>query len=275
MIKIILRDKKLAIILITTLIICSIAISVGIYAQITNAKIKVQNANVEKEEVTNLKDDFYNIFKNELNTNGNIEPMESDIKYDEIISLAYRIRETKSGDYSINANIPTFIKETKTTKEINKDINDLFISKMFTIAQSTKSYTIYTVDYIAYINYNILSLAIRSTLKDQTNPQRVSIKTYNYDIQNDKLLSIDEVLKIKKLKNETVQNKIDTEIEKISDEKNKINVDGYDLYKRDPQNKMYKLTNTETFFLGEKGYLYIIYAYGNKNFTSEIDTIIF
>lgn len=275
MIKIILRDKKLAIILITTLIICSIAISVGIYAQITNAKIKVQNANVEKEEVINLKDDFYNIFKNELNTNGNIEPMESDIKYDEIISLAYRIRETKSGDYSINANIPTFIKETKTTKEINKDINDLFISKMFTIAQSTKSYTIYTVDYIAYINYNILSLAIRSTLKDQTNPQRVSIKTYNYDIQNDKLLSIDEVLKIKKLKNETVQNKIDTEIEKISDEKNKINVDGYDLYKRDPQNKMYKLTNTETFFLGEKGYLYIIYAYGNKNFTSEIDTIIF
>lgn len=275
MIRIILRDKKLAIILVTIIIICSIAISVGIYAQITNAKIKLKTENIEKKETENLKDNFYNIFNNELNTNGNIEPIESDIKYDEIISLAYRIRETRSGDYSINANIPMFLKETETIKEINKNINDLFVLKMFDIAQTTKSYTIYTVDYVAYINYNILSLVIKCTIKDQTNPQRLIIQTYNYDILNDKLLSIDDVLKIKELEKETIQEKINIEIKKISNEKNKIDIEGYNLYKRESEDKMYKIENTETFLLGEKGFLYILYPYGNKNFTSEIDTIIF
>lgn len=37
---------------------------------------------------------------------------------------------------------------------------------------------------------------------------------------------------------------------------------------------MYKLENTDNFILGEKSHLYIIYAYGNNNFTSETDLII-
>lgn len=39
--------------------------------------------------------------------------------------------------------------------------------------------------------------------------------------------------------------------------------------------KIYKIENTSTFFLDKDNYLYIIYAYGNNNFTSEMDIIIF
>lgn len=51
---------------------------------------------------------------------------------------------------------------------------------------------------------------------------------------------------------------------------------GYsNIYTRDLNNDMYKIANSKTFFLGENGKLYIIYAYGNQNFTSEMDIVLF
>lgn len=249
MLKIIFKDKKLAIILITTIIICSIAISVGIYAKITDTKIKTTKEAAEEKEYNSLYDNFFNLFNNELDKNGNIEQIGSNIKYDEIITLAYKIKQTQSGDYSINANIPIFKLETETTKKINDDINNLFISKMFQIAKKTDSYTIYNVDYAAYINYNVLSLVIKCTIKDQTNPERLIIQTYNYDIKNDKLLTIDEILKLKKLNENDTQNKINDKIEEISKQKNKISTEEYKLYQRNPKDHIYKLENSKIFFI--------------------------
>ena len=37
---------------------------------------------------------------------------------------------------------------------------------------------------------------------------------------------------------------------------------------------MYKLENTNNYIIGENGLLYIIYAYGNNNYTSEVDIVI-
>lgn len=249
MLKIILRDKKLAIILTTAVIICSIAISVGIYAKITDVKIQTAQEAEEKKEYDVLYDNFFNLFNNELDKNGNIEQIGANVKYDEILTLAYKIKQTQSGDYSINANIPIFKLETETTKQINDNINKLFISKMFQIAQKTDSYTIYNVDYAAYINYNILSLVIKCTIKDQTNPERLIIQTYNYDIKNDKLLTIEDVLKLKKLNENDVQNKINDKIDKISKQKNKISTEEYKLYQRNPEDKIYKLENSKIFFI--------------------------
>ena len=33
--------------------------------------------------------------------------------------------------------------------------------------------------------------------------------------------------------------------------------------------------NAKEFFIGENGYLYVVYAYGNESFTSETDVVIF
>ena len=50
---------------------------------------------------------------------------------------------------------------------------------------------------------------------------------------------------------------------------------GYNIFDRDYKSALYKMQNTTGFFLGEQGYLYLIYAYGNQNFTSEMDLIVF
>ena len=44
---------------------------------------------------------------------------------------------------------------------------------------------------------------------------------------------------------------------------------------RDLSNSMYQFQNTENFIVNDAGYLYLIYAYGNKENTNKIDLIIF
>ena len=46
---------------------------------------------------------------------------------------------------------------------------------------------------------------IRATLKEGSKPQRVIIKTYNYDLRNNKEISLAEVLKIEDLDEDQVQ----------------------------------------------------------------------
>ena len=50
---------------------------------------------------------------------------------------------------------------------------------------------------------------------------------------------------------------------------------GYNTNVRDVNADKYKIENAEEFFIGEKGYLYVVYPYGNNEFTSEMDVIIF
>ena len=39
--------------------------------------------------------------------------------------------------------------------------------------------------------------------------------------------------------------------------------------------EIYKIENTQNFFLTQDGYVYIVYAYGNNDYTNEMDIIIF
>ena len=48
---------------------------------------------------------------------------------------------------------------------------------------------------------------------------------------------------------------------------------GYQVYKRDLKSDIYKAENVDNYFLGPNGSIYIIYAYGNTNFTTECDII--
>ena len=48
---------------------------------------------------------------------------------------------------------------------------------------------------------------------------------------------------------------------------------GYNVYQRNPEDEMYKLENIQNFMEGPNGELYIIFAYGNNNYTSEMDVI--
>ena len=59
--------------------------------------------------------------------------------------------------------------------------------------------------------------------------------------------------------------------------KGRVNNEGIqnDLHERDLENPIYQVDNTTTFFLTQDGYVYIVYAYGNYDYTNEMDVIIF
>ena len=115
--------------------------------------------------------------------------------------------------------------------------------------------------------------------KKGSNPQRIIVQTYNYDIENDKMLDIEEIVAYKNLDKENVQKKIQEEIQAEIKEENKqmqnIKDQGYNLYVRDEKAEMYNVDKTPNFFLGKNNYLYLVYSYGNNEYTSKIDLVIF
>ena len=86
--------------------------------------------------------------------------------------------------------------------------------------------------YVVYINDNIMSLVIKCTLKEGTNPQRTIIQTYNYNLDEDKLVSIDELIQKRNLDKEQMQKQITDEITKVSEQNTSIINQGYNVYKR-------------------------------------------
>ena len=61
---------------------------------------------------------------------------------------------------------------------------------------------------------------------------------------------------------------------KLNSLKNELNELGYNKYERDINNNIYRIENTKIFFVGENKALYIIYPYGNANYTTELDLLV-
>ena len=275
MLKYIWRDKKQLIILIAILLVCSIAIAIGIYAQITNSKITKTEEEKQQANYEDLKNNFDSIFTNTINKEGSAKIENSNINYDDIIETKYKVNEKKEAKYNIVAEIPLLKKETETTKKINEEILDIFGKKVVDIVKNNKTYTVYNLGYVGYINDNILSLVIKCTLKEGTTAQRTIIQTYNYNINEDKLMTIEDIIQSKNLDKEKMQKQITEEITKLSKQNASFANQGYNVYVRNPNDDMYKLENTPNFFLGKNKTLYLVYAYGNNDYTSETDLIIF
>ena len=79
----------------------------------------------------------------------------------------------------------------------------------------------------------------------------------------------------KNVKTATLQNKINKEIKEISQKTQDLNNVGFSVYTRKPEDEMYKLENITNYFYGPNNYIYIVFAYGNNNYTSETDVIVF
>lgn len=264
--------NKMIIIIASIILVCAIAIAFGVYAQITNRNV-ISSKNEEQQDAdyTELEDNFDEIFTSTINKEATAK---HDINYDEIIYCAYNI-ESVEGNYNINAKIPLFKIENEITNQVNKEIYDTFAKTIIDIVQNSTAYTTLNLDYAGYVNNNVLSLVIRCTYKSGSNPQRKIIQTYNYDLVNNKLIDINEILAYKNLEKEKVETKI---LNKIKEEKEEDKVyaeQGYNAFIRNENDSMYKIENTPNFFLGKNNHLYLVYAYGNNNHTSEIDLVIF
>ena len=263
--------KNKMIIITSIIVVCAVVIGFSVHGKVKN-KSKINDKEKEQNiNYTNLEDNFDEIFTNNINKETGAR---EDINYDDIIYCAYGI-DNKEAHYNINAKIPLFKIKNEVTEKINQEIYDTFAKTIINIVQNTNEHSTFNLDYVAYANNNILSLVIRCTYKSGSNPQRKIIQTYNYDLDNNKLVNINEILAYKNLNKDEVKAKITEKIKKENEEVKAFADQGYNVFVRNENDSMYKIENTPTFFLGKDNYLYLVYAYGNNNYTSELDLIIF
>ena len=276
------KDPKVLYILIS--LFCVFAIVAGIYAQFIDPNYGGLNfAQVDNPDVVpgqtqeELRDRFNNLFTNTLNLNGFDTTGLQRIDNSEEIIFTYNF-ENITDRYELRMNIPAFNIKSELANLINQQTQANFINKANTIMQDDTStvMTLYDIDYTANINENILSLVIRATLKEGSTAQRTMVQTYNYNLETNEQVSLVDLITFKMLNTEEVNNTIMQVVTKANEEAETFQNMGYnDIFIRDLTSNIYNVNNASSYFLGPNGELYIVYAYGNDNLTSEVDIILF
>lgn len=276
--------KKQMIIYVLIILFCVISIIIAFYVQfyarIDFGKMLGISANQEgsfgnktQEQILDLETNFDKIFTNNIeNDNGENDAKKIDAN-NNLVYTKYEKKEIKQNSYDLEIRIPTINIDNEIISKYNEEIEETYARNALNVLNSQNRNIIFTVEYTANVYNGILSLIIRSNLKEGSNAQRVIIQTYNYDLRNNKEISLEEVLAIEHLDKENVQNRIKTKIEEEQKRTDELNKLGYTIYTRDVQNDMYKIENTQEFYLTNDT-LYIIYPYGNESETSETDLIV-
>ena len=258
--------------IVSILAVCIIAINLVVYNKITKGPIEEP-----KEQIIDtalLAENFNNIFDNQIDyQNNNIDITKED-HLKELVYTSYTNQENLDNTYQLNVNIPYININSEGAKTINTEINNLFYDKVADVISNKNRNIIYMVNYKAYINDNILSLVIKSTLKEGENAQRVIIKTYNYNMSSNRELGINEILQYREISTGYAQSRINEIIEEENQTANQYQQLGYDVYLRDINDSIYKIENTKVYFIGKDKALYIIYPYGNSKYTSEVDLLV-
>lgn len=274
--------KKDLIIYISIMVICIISIIIAFYVQfyaridvrrLIGIETDVEFGKKTDEETEILKSEFEQIFTNTVTDN---EEKNSGKKVDEgkdLIFTEYEKKESKLNSYDIEVHIPQINVDNEIIEKYNQEIQEVFKSKTESILKSENKNIIYTVEYVANVQDDILSLMIRSNLKEGASAQRVIIQTYNYDLRNNKEITLSEVLAIEHVDEKEIQTKIKDTIEQEQKKVEALKELGYNIYNRDTTSEMYKIENSTEFYLTGNT-LYIVYAYGNETFTSEMDLVI-
>ncbi len=278
-----LTGKKTVLFFLFVVLVCIIAVCIGIYTQFfykyaeTDPLMIGINIGSQKtaEELANLEANFNSIFQNKVNIkseNVNVEKIKEE---NDLVYSLYKIENEDENYYTIKAVIPTINIKTDKVEEINEQIRSEFYEKANNIMRQTDQYVVYNVTYQAFVNEDIVSVVIKASLKEGQKAEKVSIKTYNYSISADRQVSLQELVELKNTTVSAVQSTIDTEIKAAYTNAKIIAADYGNLYERDLGSDMYKVENATTFFLTDDGYVYIIYPYGNTDYTNEMDIVIF
>lgn len=262
------------------MIVCIIAIVEALY-YVMNPNIQ-DNKNIADNSLSNaqitdmtLVDNFDDVFQNSFkntNTSEEAEKIDADKDY---IYTNYEKTEVNSGNYEIDVKIPVININSEEIKSYNEDIKQVFQDKAESILNGGSNRAVYSVDYEAFLNNNILSVVIRSTLKEGSNPQRVIIQTYCYNIKEMKKVEFSNIMTLKNLDTNTVQEKIRKQIQGKQEEAKALQQLGYSVYIRDLRSDRYDVENISNFFIDENNNIYVIYAYGNSSNTDVTDIVIF
>lgn len=273
-------DTKAIAIYTIAIISCIIAVVIVCITQFLGKNrleeiLSIGSSGTSKQEIDEqaLIAEFDNIFNNNLEKSGfsvNIEKQEED---KDIIYTYYNKTESKKNHYELNLQVPYINIDNEIINQYNNEIKETFQKKAEKVLETQNKNIVYTVKYQAIIEENILSLIIKSELKEGTSAQRQIIKTYNYDLINNKEIKLEEMISRKGLRKEEVQRKIRDRIKieekKVEDLKNL----GYNIFERNSEDEQYNIENTKEFFIKDQR-IYIIYPYGNESLTTEMDVVV-
>lgn len=272
--------KPIHLVYIVIIVICVGAIGYAVYMQyFKDEKIGVIfgiTSEEEDEEIINLTDNFYNIFDNTVEiVKGDLSSVDKIKSNEDIIMLAYNFNE-QTENYSLDVKIPYLNVNSEVAIKIDNEIKSIFKEKLQSvIASKLSNNIIYNVRYKAYLNNDVISLVILSELKEENSSQRIIVQTYNYSISQDKEVLIEDILNSKNINENEANTKIKNKIKSSQEQNIKLAELGYNVNVREVQSDVYSIKNAKTYFVGLNGYLYVIYAYGNNEFTSEMDIAIF
>ena len=213
-------SKKQVAIYIIIAMICIGAIAIAFYVQfyarvdlgsLMGMEKEIKIGNKTEEEAETKKEEFEQIFTNSIENEQGQENKKKE-KEKPLVYTKTEKKESKLNRYDLEVYIPYINIDNPQIEKYNKEI-ETFEKKVERILQSQNKNTIYTVEYVANVQNDILSLMIRSNLKEGASAQRVIVETFNYDLRNNKEITLEEVLKIEGLEKSVIQAKIKNEIE--------------------------------------------------------------
>lgn len=269
-------DKKSKIVYATIIGICIISIILVVYLQFFEGRIVTTVGNLKgksDQSYEQLKSEFNLLFDNKFTVS---DEKYASIKEDEskkLVYTSYTNTEKKDDVYNLSVNIPYININNSEVKDFNDEIKSTFQTKAEDILKTTNKLSLYSVEYTSDIQDGILSLVIYSNLKEGLNPQRVIIKTFNYSLEENKIVDLKNILNLENVDESHVQNRIDKEIEIAHKKAADLKAMGNPIYERDLGDEMYKVNNISEFYFHD-GSIYIIFAYGNEKYTSEVDLVI-
>ena len=276
------RIKKQQLIIYVSIIsVCIISVIIAFYVQFYT-RIDIGKVfgitqsglgNKTDEQQQTLKTEFTTIFDNNIkNDNGdnNSKKIDQDKK---LVYTKYEKKDTKLNSYDLEVHIPYINISGEVVEKYNQEIEKVFADMARTVLQSENNNAVYDVQYVANVQDDILSLMIKSNFKEGNKPQKVIVQTYNYDLRNNKEITLGEILKIERLDENTVQSKIKSEVQTEQKKAQDLKSLGYNIYSRDVNSDIYSIEKSTEFYFADD-VLYIIYAYGNEAATSEMDIVI-
>lgn len=274
--------KKQLFLYISIMVICIICVIIAFYVQfytridigrLIGINQEVGLGEKTEEEIEILKSEFSQIFSNNIENDEGQNDNKKEEQDKKLVYSKFEKKESKLNSFDLEVHIPHINIKSEIVDNYNKEIEEVFLKIANNVLESENRNIIFTVDYVANVQDDILSVMIKSNLKEGSKAQKVIIQTYNYDLRNNKEITLEEVLDIEHLDKQVIQNKINEEIAIEQKKAEDLISLGYNIYKRDKNSDIYNLKNSTEFYLTNNT-LYIVYAYGNATNTSEMDLIV-
>lgn len=280
-----LTGKNAIIFFIILFLICVVSICLGVYSHYFYRYAETDplmlgihiGSQKSAQEYAELKAEFASLFTNQLHSYKDSNQIEvNKIENGKsLVYTGYNIQNEDENFYQVQISLPIININNDEIKNVNKEIKENYYDEAYNIMRTAKNYTVYKVSYAAYINKGVLSVVIKKSLKNGSKPETVTVKTYNYNVPSQKMISLNDLIKLKQTDKNTVQKNIDETIKIEYNNALAVEQEFGSTYKRDLENSIYKVDNATSYFLTHEGYVYIVYAYGEYADTNEIDIIIF